>query len=839
MSKDHYNHQKIEDKWSSKWGDERVYEVDLEKAEKPFYNLMMFPYPSAEGLHVGNVYAFVGADIYGRYQRLLGKDVFEPIGLDGFGIHSENYALKIGKHPAEQAKISEKNFYKQLKMIGNGFAWENKLETYKSEYYGWTQWMFVQMYKNGLAYKKAAQVNWCGQCKTVLADEQVEAGACERCKSKVERREVESWHFKITDYADKLLENIDGEDKDSQTGKVGPVEDDWEASRDGLRWPEKIKTAQRQWIGRKKGVKVKFDIKGKEFDLEIFTTRLDTIFGTTFMAVSPETVKSWQKRGLKVSEKVENYVEESLRMSDQERLVEAGEKSGVRLEKIRAINPVNEEELPVYVGDYVLSTVGTGAVMGVPGHDQRDYDFAEKYGLPIEKVIKPEDGEVKSEGAFEEDGVLVNSGKYSDLSSKGAREEILESLESRGLAERQVNYHLRDWVISRQRYWGPPIPMVKCEKCDWQPVPEEELPVELPDIEEYKPKGGGTTPLSNAPDEWKETECPKCGGKAKRELNVSDSFVDSSWYFLAYVHMNEGRWVKEGKNEPFVEERLEKWLPVDAYIGGAEHAVLHLLYSRFVTMALHDFGYLSFEEPFPFLYSHGLIIKDGSKMSKSKGNVINPDEYIEKYGADALRTYLMFLGPYSQGGDFQDSGMRGVRKWLDRVYRTVLDENKQAKQTTQKSKRKLAETIKKAKEDYEKLSYNTVVAALMEFSNMWREEGEKLSKKDMEKFLVILSPLAPFISEELYEEIGGEGLLHQREWPEFEEKLLEKKQVEIPVQVNGKLRAVIKMEKSEAQDEKKVVEKALKQNQVQKYVEGKERKVVFVPGRLVNLVIKE
>ena len=782
-----YDHKKIEDKWRKKWREGRVYEVDLKKAKKPFYNLMMFPYPSAEGMHVGNMYAFTGSDTYGRYMRMRGYDVFEPIGLDGFGIHSENYAIKVGRRPEEHAKISEKNFYRQMTMTGNGFAWENRLETYAPEYYKWTQWLFTEMFKAGLAYKKKAKVNWCPSCKTVLADEQVEAGECERCKSKVVRKEMSSWHFRITKYADRLLDNLDKID-----------------------WPQKIKTAQRNWIGKSEGVEVKFQVGGVEPELfiKVFTTRLDTIFGATFVVLAPEHPLV-EKLKAKNKEAVEAYVNQALNKSEQQRKQEEKKKTGVDT-GYKVIHPLTGKELPVWIADFVLMSYGTGAVMGVPAYDKRDKEFAKKYGLEVIDILRD-------------------------------RDEVFDILKEKDLVKKQVNYHLRDWLISRQRYWGAPIPMVDCPKCGWQPVPVEELPVMLPEIEDFKPKGDGNSPLANAPQEWKEVKCPKCKGKARRELDVCDTFLDSSWYFLGYLFMRNGKWGKGAK--PFDEEILEKWMPVDAYIGGAEHAVLHLLYARFVTMVLKDLGYLEQEEPFPFLYSHGLIIKDGAKMSKSRGNVIVPDEYIERFGADALRCYLMFMGPFNAGGDFRDTGMIGMYKFLQRVWSLFLDEKKVGQKTSSDLEKWLHKTIKKVSGDMKALKFNTAIAAMMELVNEWKKEGMVLGKEDALSFLKLLAPLAPYMTEELYQRlVGGDGewsSIHKTKWPEFDEELVKEKTVNIAVQVNGKLRETVSLGVEEAKDEAKVVELALGSRKIKKWIDEKDdcKKVIFVPGRLVNFVV--
>ncbi|MBI2582795.1 leucine--tRNA ligase, partial [Candidatus Azambacteria bacterium] len=585
-----YNHTKIERKWQAKWLRSQVYEPRLAGAKKPFYNLMMFPYPSAEGLHVGNVYAFTGSDIYGRFKRMQGYDVFEPIGLDGFGIHSENYALSIGKHPMKLAKVTEKTFYRQLGMIGNGFSWKERLETYDPEYYRWTQWIFLQMYKHGLAYRKKSPVNWCPSCKTVLADEQVISGACERC-------------FKITEYAEKLLKNLET-----------------------LDWSERVKIAQRNWIGRSEGATIRFKLivpgQAERHAVDVFTTRPDTLFGATFLAVSPELAKRWLDIGWKLAAAVKRYIEKSL--AARGKRDEAAAKTGV-FSGIQAVNPVNQKKIPVWVTDYVLGSVGTGALFG-DAHDERDVAFAKKYHIPLKPTLKTGDAErdariKRLEVCFTDDGILYDSGKFSGLTSAEARTAITQWLEEKKQGRATRVYRLRDWLISRQRYWGPPIPMIYCEKCarlrqgfggqarlpggqGWQPVPEKDLPVKLPFVKNFRPTGTEKSPLASVPAFYK-VKCPVCKGPARRETDVSDTFLDSAWYFFRYIDV-------KNKKAPFSKKRAKTWLPVHMYIGGAEHAVLHLLYTRFLTMAFHDFGLTHFEEPFTTFRAHGLLIKEGA-----------------------------------------------------------------------------------------------------------------------------------------------------------------------------------------------------------------------------------
>lgn len=805
-----HNFSQIEKKWQSAWKKEGTYEPKMRSAKKPFYNLMMFPYPSAEGLHVGNMYAFTGSDIYGRFKRMQGYDVFEPIGLDGFGIHSENYAMKIGTHPMKQAGISEKRFYKQLEMIGDGFAWNEKLETYNPEYYRWTQWVFIQMWKRGLAYRKKQAVNWCPSCMTVLADEQVISGACERCGSVVERKELEQWSFRITRYADKLLKNLDHID-----------------------WSERVKIAQRNWIGKSEGAEIEFQISGTKLKLKVFTTRPDTLFGATYMVVSPdhEIIEMVRSQIANIRE-VEAYAYEAKKKSEAER-VENKEKTGVELKGIRAINPVNGKEIPIFAADYVLSGYGTGAIMAVPAHDERDFEFAKKFNLPIIEVIEnPEKGNSEMYAGY---GVLKNSATFNGQNSETAKRDITKL--ARGTMTTQ--FRLRDWVLSRQRYWGAPIPMLYCKACaergrgeqkempGWYAVPEKNLPVVLPNIKEFRPKGKGESPLASS-KKFYEVPCPACKNIARRETDVSDTFLDSAWYFLRYPCANE-------KKKAWDSKITEKWLPVHMYIGGAEHSVLHLLYSRFITMALHDAGFVSFDEPFTRFRAHGLLIKEGAKMSKSKGNVVNPDEYIKRFGADALRTYLMFLAPFEQGGDFRDAGILGVSRFLERFWKLgqrVLSEK--TKNGDPKFEKILHKTIRKVTEDIESLQYNTAVSAMMICLN--EAEDKKISEKDFELFLKLLAPFAPHMTEDLWRALGNKKSIHISPWPTYDPKKVIEDSFMLVVQVNGKIRATIEMPRGTTEKEAK--EAALRDESVSRHVGSAPiKKVIFVPNRLINFVI--
>jgi leucyl-tRNA synthetase len=803
-----YDFRKIEKKWQNLWLKKGIYEPNLKKAKKPFYNLMMFPYPSAEGLHVGNMYAFVGSDIYGRFQRMQGKDVFEPIGLDGFGIHSENYALKIKAHPMKQAKISEKRFYKQLQIIGNSFAWKEKLETYDPDYYKWTQWIFTQMFKNGLAYRKKQAVNWCPSCKTVLADEQVIAGECERCGNKVIKKELEQWFFRSTAYAERLLQNLET-----------------------LDWSEKVKTAQRNWIGKSEGAEIEFEIKGAKEKIKVFTTRPDTLLGATYMVLAPEhpLIHKLEDK-IKNLDEVKRYIKKSALKAEAERMAEDKKKTGVELEGIKAINPANKEAIPIWVSDYVLTGYGTGAIMAVPAHDARDFEFAKKFGLKVEKVIDSE------ENLFEGEGMLINSGEFTGMSSERARREITKFVKGKIKSV----YRLRDWLISRQRYWGAPIPMIYCEVCakqgngeepdmpGWYSVPEKDLPVKLPFVVDFRPKGTGQSPLASVESFYK-VKCPNCKSWARRETDVFDTFMDSAWYYLRYPNVSE-------KKRPWNPEIIRKWFPVDMYIGGAEHSVLHLLYVRFLAMALYDLGYVHFEEPMKKFRAHGLLIKEGSKMSKSKGNVVNPDEYIQKFGADTLRMYLMFLAPFEDGGDFRDAAILGVNRFLERVWKLAHNSLFVSHKFEEDGVGKLMHrTVKKVSEDIESLHYNTAISSLMIFLNEL-EAQKQIRKSVFERFLLLIAPFAPFLSEELWAKLGHKSSIHMEKWPEYDEGQIMEENFTLVIQVNGKVRDTLELPRSISEEE--VRRLILNREKIKSALQGKEpQTIIYVPHRIVNIVI--
>src|SRR5678815_3745660 len=689
-----YDPSQVELKWQESWRDLATNTVDVANAPDPFYALMMFPYPSAEGLHVGNLFAFVGNDIYGRFQRLQGHNVFEPLGYDAFGIHSENYALKVQKHPMDLIPQNIANFRRQLERAGLMVDWSHSLSTTDPEYYKWTQWVFLQLLKQGLAYKKQAAVNWCPSCKTVLANEQVVGGACERCDTPVEQRFLSQWFFRISDYAQRLLANLDG-----------------------LDWSETTKTAQRNWIGRSEGAEISFPVKknGGDQSIRVFTTRPDTVFGATYLVVAPEHPIVASVTGGVYRSAVDQYLARSAKQDVVTRK-SSTEKTGV-FTGAYATNPANGEQIPIWISDYVLMEYGTGAIMAVPGHDERDFAFAKVFGLPIVRVVCAEGEEPSTplESAFTETerGVIVNSAQFDGMTVATAKREITSMLQAKNAGKSFVNYRLHDWCISRQRYWGPPIPIIYCDEHGAVPVPEKDLPVLLPHVEDFKPDDSGVSPLARHED-WYRVPCPQCGKMARRETDVSDTFLDSAWYFLRYPSVG----IDEA---PFDARLTQKWLPVDSYIGGNEHAVLHLLYSRFVTMVLHDMGFLTFEEPFKRFRAHGLIIRNGAKMSKSRGNVVVPDHYIEKWGADAFRTYLMFLGPFEEGGDFRDASISGVKRFLDRLWasvNTVVDATNANGSGDPEVMRKLHQTIRKVGEDIPKLSYNTAVAAMMEYLSL-------------------------------------------------------------------------------------------------------------------------
>ena len=796
----------IEKKWQALWSERGTNEVDMDGATDPFYALMMFPYPSAEGLHVGNLFAFTGSDISARYHRLLGKHVFQPFGYDAFGIHSENYALKKGAHPMEMTPHNIANFQRQIERAGLMIDWRSRVDTSRPDYYRWTQWVFLQLYKQGLAYKKAAAVNWCPTDKTVLANEQVENGLCERCGTAVEQRFLEQWFFRISSYCDRLLRNLD-----------------W------LDWSPTTKQAQRNWIGRSEGAELTFRIEGASERVRVFTTRADTIYGATYLVLAPEHP---MVGSITTDAQRANVTQYQERAQKQDIITRKSvqDKTGVFTGAF-ATNPATGAPIPVWIADYVLMEYGTGAIMAVPGHDERDFEFAQVFSLPVVRVVAGIDDDANTpiiDHAFTgyDNTRLVNSGRFDGLSVADAKIQATDWLAEQGHAKAVINYRLHDWCISRQRYWGPPIPIIYCDACGPVPVPEKDLPVELPFIPDFKPDDSGVSPLARH-EEWYRVPCPTCGAMGRRETDVSDTFLDSAWYFLRYPNA-------QNNQVAFERNRTEKWLPVDSYIGGNEHAVLHLLYSRFVTMVLKDGGHISFEEPFTKFRAHGLIIRDGAKMSKSKGNVINPDEYMEQWGADAFRMYLMFLGPYEEGGDFRDQSISGVRRFLDRLWGSVRDARTDGDGDAEVM-RKLHRTIKKVGEDCASLSYNTAIAAMMEYINVVRR-GERVGHRDEVLPLVQLAAaFAPHLAEECWAHLGNTGSVFDGGWPIFDAAQLVDNEVDITVQVNGKMRGQTRVLADATQET--VLAAAMLEPNIAKFVVGDVKKVIYVPKRLLNIVV--
>jgi leucyl-tRNA synthetase len=814
-----YEPQSVEHKWQQRWEERGTNHANLTGAARPFFNLMMFPYPSAEGLHVGNVFAFVGADIQGRYQRLKGADVFEPLGFDAFGIHSENFALKVGMHPAELIPRNIERFRGQLRRMGLMADWRYEVQTTDPRYYKWTQWIFLQLHRAGLAVKRRAAVNWCPACKTVLANEQVINGFCERHPDvKVEQRMLDQWFFTISRYAQRLLDHLETAD-----------------------WSHSTRTIQANWIGRSDGAELIFETPaGKR--ITVFTTRPDTVFGATYLVLAPEHALVPDLTTAEQRTEVNAYRRRVSVMDLVSRKVGDRAKTGVFTGSY-ARNPATGEAVPIWIADYVLMEYGTGAIMAVPGHDQRDYEFAAAMKLPCVRVVAAAGQDASTPlSAAEPDipgGRMVNSPAFDGLPWEEAKRAITEALAAKGLAKPVVNYRLHDWCISRQRYWGPPIPIIYCDGCGTVPVPEQDLPVILPALEDFRPDDSGISPLARA-QSWYRVPCPTCGRPGRRETDVSDTFLDSAWYFLRYPSANRD-------DVAFDPELTRKWLPVASYIGGNEHAVLHLMYARFITMALHDIGLVPFEEPFRRFRAHGTIVKDGAKMSKSRGNVVNPDSYVERWGADTFRMYLMFLGPYQEGGDFRDAGISGIRRFLDKVWQLVeavsgvrgpgsgpSTQDPGFRAPDPGLVRMMHRTIQRVTDDTESLSYNTAIAAMMEYVNALRDGVA--TRTLLEPLAILLAPYAPHFAEECWERLGHTSSVMDAPWPSFDAALAVAEEVELVVQVNGKVRARLRMARGAT--EESVVKAALADPGAAKFIGGKQpRKVVFVQDRLVNVVI--
>ncbi len=829
--KGYYDFAEIEAKWQQKWEKNDLYKAEDEGEKEKYYVLEMFPYPSGN-LHMGHVRVYSIGDVIARYKNMNNYNVIHPMGWDAFGLPAENAAIKHGNiHPKEWTWDNIANMKEQMKRMGLSYDWDREVTTAATDYYKWTQWFFVQMFKRGLAYKKKSAVNWCPGCETVLANEQVVDNCCERCGTEVIEKELEQWFLKITDYADRLLEG-----------------------HKMLDWPEKVKIMQRNWIGRSEGMRIKFPVKGYDEQLEVFTTRPDTLYGATYMVLAPEhPLVNKIVSGTDKEKEVEEFVQKVKKQKEMERTSPESDKLGMFTGGY-AVNPMTGEDIPILIANYVLMSYGTGAIMAVPAHDQRDFDFARKYELPITAVIQPEDKEEELKGAEMEeayvgDGYLINSGKYNGLSVQEAFDRMADSMEEEGNGYREVNYSLRDWLISRQRYWGAPIPVVYCEKCGAVAVPEDELPVELPHDVEFSPSG--ESPLTKV-DDFVNTTCPECGGKARRETDTMDTFVDSSWYFLRYVDPHNDQL-------PFSKEMSDKWFPVDQYIGGIEHAILHLLYARFFTMVIHDMGLTDAEEPFSKWLAQGMVLKDGAKMSKSKGNVVDPREILAEYGADTARIFILFASPPEKDLEWSDAGVEGAERFLNRIWRLVADNLRQLQDVDKEYKpaefvgeekelyRKLHETIKKVTADVgERLNFNTAISAIMELTNscyQYLNEVEKdninysLLKDTIIKALLLLAPFAPHMTEELWAELGEENSIHLQKWPEYKEEALKKDEVTIVVQVNGRVRDKIQV--AVDIEEEKLKEKVFATEQVKKYTDGKEVvKTIVVPGKLVNVVVK-
>ena len=798
-----YNPEEIELKWQKRWEDAHCFEAEASHDKPKYFALIEFPYPSGAGLHVGHPRSNTAMDIISRKRRMEGYNVLFPIGWDAFGLPTENHAIKNHVHPAGVTKRNIDHFREQLKRIGFSFDWSREVDTTDPNYFKWTQWIFLQLYKHGLAYKSEMPVNWCPSCKCGLANEEVVQGKCERCGAEVIRRVKSQWMLKITDYAQKLLDGLDDVD-----------------------FIEKVKVQQRNWIGRSEGAEVDFAIKDSDMKLRVYTTRPDTLFGATYMVVAPEhTAVDQLKERITNWDAVVAYREAAARKSDFERTELAKEKTGVELQGIKAIDPVNGHEIPVFISDYVLSTYGTGAIMAVPAHDERDWEFAKKFGLPIVEVVAG--GEDVQKAAYTDvaEGVLCNSGFLNGLSVAEAKKTIIDWLVEHGVGERKVNFKLRDWVFSRQRYWGEPIPLVYCEKCGWVPVPEDQLPVLLPDVDNYEPTDSGESPLSKI-DSWVNTTCPCCGGPAKRETDTMPQWAGSSWYFLRYAdpHCDTelARW-----------DELKYWMPVDWYNGGMEHTTLHLLYSRFWNQFLYDIGAIPNKEPYQKRTSHGMILgANGEKMSKSRGNVINPDDTIAEIGADAFRLYEMFMGAFDQAIPWSTEGARGCRRFLERVWR-LQDMLTDAQDVRHEMEAPVNAMVKKVSEDYERMKFNTAIAAMMSFVNDVYANGS-VTRGELRALLLCLNPVAPHITEEMWESCGFGEPIYRQSWPTWDESKLVADEVEIAVQIKGKVRARIMVPATLTKEDG---EKLLENETVKKLVGGAQvKKLIFVPGRLLNIV---
>lgn len=817
---DKYNPLEIEPRWRKRWSDDGIYRVSEDDRRPKYYALTMFPYTSGD-LHIGHWYAMAPSDVRARFKRMQGFNVLHPMGFDAFGLPAENAAIKRGIHPHTWTMRNVENMRKQLKSMGSIYDWDHEVITCLPEYYRWTEWFFLKLYEAGLAYRAKAPVNWCPKCQTVLANEQVVGeGVCERCETAVIHRDLEQWFFRITNYAEELR------------------------LHEGLDWPERIKIMQHNWVGKSVGAEISFELDNPgtaEKEIRVFTTRPDTVFGVTFMVLAPEHPLVAQITTSEQQEQIKKYIEQTRKRTDIERLSTEREKDGVFTGAF-VTNRLNGQKVPVWIADYVLSSYGTGCVMGVPAHDTRDFVFARKYGLPVPVVIAPPGWQSEElEDAYADEGTMVNSGKFNGMGNKVGGEAICDYIEENNWGKRATSYRLRDWLISRQRYWGAPIPMIYCPECGIVPVPEKDLPVLLPEDAEFKPTG--ESPLKYN-ENFVNTTCPKCGGAARRETDTMDTFMCSSWYFLRYASPHCDTAALDA-------EKTQYWLPVDLYTGGAEHAVMHLFYARFFVKALRDMGLIDFGEPFIKLFNQGTIISGKHKMSKSRGNVINPDKYVNTLGADAVRTYLMFLGPWEQGGEWNDGSISGVSRWLNRIWNLILEPYQKNRESapgeTAKEERELSravhKTIRKVTNDLEKLQFNTMIAALMEFSNYLSRVKDTGAVSDAEwhealtTLMLLIAPTAPHFTEELWSLTGHEYSIHNQRWPQWDEELAKDDEVTLVVQVNGKVRERIMVSADITETEAK--ETVLALEKIQNFLDGKMIvKTIYIPGRLINLVVK-
>ena len=801
-----YNHKVVEKKWQKVWDDEKAFAATNDYSKPKYYALVEFPYPSGQGLHVGHPRPYTALDIVARKRRMQGYNVLYPMGWDAFGLPTENYAIKNKIHPKIVTENNVKHFKDQLHSLGYSFDWDREINTTDPKYYKWTQWIFLKLFKAGLAYKKEMPINWCTSCKVGLANEEVVNGVCERCGAPVVRKVKSEWMLKITEYADKLIEGLNDVD-----------------------YIERVKVSQKNWIGRSTGAEVDFQIKDTTDKLRIYTTRCDTLFGVTYMVVSPEhPYLDKYKDQIKNWEEILAYREQASRKSDFERAELAKDKTGVAIDGLTAINPVNGKEVPIWVSDYVLMSYGTGAIMAVPAHDERDWEFAKKFNLPIIQVVAKNGEEVDvNEAAFTDvaTGVLINSDFLNGLEVKDAKEKMIKFLEEKGIGQAKTNYKLRDWVFSRQRYWGEPIPIVHCDKCGYVPIDESELPLLLPEVESYMPTDNGESPLAAMTD-WVNTTCPCCGGPAKRETDTMPQWAGSSWYFLRYTDPHNDKALASP-------EALKYWLPVDWYNGGMEHTTLHLLYSRFWHKFLYDQGVVPTPEPYQKRTSHGMILgENGEKMSKSRGNVVNPDDIVQEYGADTLRTYEMFIGAFDLAASWSEDGVKGCRRFLDRVWK-LQDLMTEEEGYSKDLETKMHQTIKKVSNDFENLKYNTAIAAMMTLLNDFYKKGS-ITKGELKTLIILLNPVAPHITEEMWQIIGCEGRVYQQTWPEFEEAKTVESSVEIAVQINGKVKGTLGIQKDDPKDQ--VIAKA--KEVIADKLTGNIIKEIYVPGRLVNIVMK-